>query len=178
MELTEMGSVLSAVSLKALLRRDPPLVQGLLDEETQVQPNGIDLSLQSVQTFSSAGQLGFVSKDRVLPEMVDIPFLDDRVHLPAGCYLVTFNEIVNLPLNLMALGRPRSSLLRMGVNVGTAVWDAGYHGRSQSLLVVHHPLGVTLTRDARLIQLVFIELDSVTHGYAGRYQHENIRTEK
>lgn len=173
-----MGSVLSAASLKQHLESDPPLVQGLLDKDTQVQPNGIDLSLQKVQAFANAGQLGFSSKDRVLPEMTDLPYENDRVHLPAGCYLVTFNEIVNLPLNLMALGRPRSSLLRMGVNVGTAVWDAGYQGRSQSLLVVHHPEGVTLTRNARLIQLVFIELDSATQGYTGKYQHENIQSEK
>jgi dUTP pyrophosphatase len=173
-----MGSVLSAASLKQLLRRDPPLVEGLLDEELQVQPNGIDLSLQSVQTFDNAGQLGFSSSDRVLPGMMDLAFVGDRIHLTAGSYLVTFNEIVHLPLNLMALGRPRSSLLRMAVNVGTAVWDAGYHGRSQSLLVVHHPQGVSLTRNARLIQLVFIALDDTTHGYTGIYQNENMPVEK
>jgi len=171
-----MGSVLSATSIREFLHHDPPLVEGLLDEALQVQPNGIDLSLQGVQSFTNAGQLGFSSSDRVLPGMTDLAFDGDRIHLPAGSYLVTFNEIVHLPLNLMALGRPRSSLLRMAVNVGTAVWDAGYHGRSQSLLVVHHPQGVSLMRNARLIQLVFIALDDSTQGYAGIYQNENIRS--
>ena len=50
----------------------------------------------------------------------------------------------------MALGRPRSSLLRCGASLHTAVWDAGYRGRSQSLLVVHHPAGLRLGRDARV----------------------------
>ena len=74
----------------------------------------------------------------------------------------------------MALGRPRSSLLRCGVNVGTAVWDAGYSGRSQSLLVVHNPSGFSLEKNARLTQLVFFELTGESEGYQGIYQGENI----
>ena len=61
----------------------------------------------------------------------------------------------------MALGRPRSSLLRSGVALHTAVWDAGYRGRSQSLLTVHHPEGFRLQRDARLAQLVFFRLSNL-----------------
>jgi dUTP pyrophosphatase len=74
----------------------------------------------------------------------------------------------------MAFGRPRSSLLRCGVTIGTAVWDAGYSGRSQSLLVVHHPKGFTIQKDARLTQLVFLTLSNDTEGYHGAYQRENI----
>ena len=58
----------------------------------------------------------------------------------------------------MALGKPRSSLLRSGVAIHNAVWDAGYQGRSQALLVVYHPRGFTLSRDARVLQLVFFLL--------------------
>ncbi|HLB27762.1 MAG TPA: deoxyuridine 5'-triphosphate nucleotidohydrolase, partial [Dehalococcoidales bacterium] len=72
------------------------------------------------------------------------------------------------------LGRPRSSLLRCGVTVNTAVWDAGYSGRSQSLLVVYNPLGFRLQKDARVVQLVFFRLTGETEGYKGAYQGENI----
>ena len=75
----------------------------------------------------------------------------------------------------MALGRPRSSLLRSGVSLHTAVWDAGYQGRSQSLLTVHHAGGFRLQRDARLAQLVFFRLSSPpSQGYQGRYQGEGL----
>ena len=74
----------------------------------------------------------------------------------------------------MALGRPRSSLLRCGVTVNTAVWDAGYSGRSQSLLVVYNPLGFRLQKDARVVQLVFFRLTGETKGYQGKYQGENL----
>jgi dUTP pyrophosphatase len=74
----------------------------------------------------------------------------------------------------MALARPRSSLLRCGVTVNTAVWDAGYSGRSQSLMVVYNSHGFRLQRNARLVQLVFLRLTEETEGYHGAYQRENI----
>ena len=74
----------------------------------------------------------------------------------------------------MALGAPRSSLLRCGVTVHMAVWDAGYSGRSQSLLVVFNPQGFRCERNARVAQLVFMELANETEGYRGIYQGENI----
>ena len=83
--------------------------------------------------------------------------------------------MINLPTDVMALGRPRSSLLRSGVTVGTAVWDPGYQGRSQCLFVVHNNAGFRLERNARIIQLVFFHLDSPSEmGYQGIYQNENL----
>ena len=169
-----MGSVLSAARIRELQKNDPPLIEGLLDEGQQIQPNGVDLSLLSVQAFASGGQLGGSNTERVLPQMNELEFKDGWIDLPSGQYLVTFNEIVHLPVEVMALGRPRSSLLRMAVSVGTAVWDAGYNGRSQSLLVVYNPQGVRLQRNARLLQLVFFEIDGGTHAYDGFFQNENI----
>jgi dUTP pyrophosphatase len=62
----------------------------------------------------------------------------------------------------------------MGVHVPTAVWDAGYAGRGEGLLVVSNPRGVRLQRGARVVQLVVWRLsESAPLGYAGRYQHEN-----
>jgi dUTP pyrophosphatase len=75
----------------------------------------------------------------------------------------------------MALGRPRSSLGRCGATIHTAVWDAGYRGRSTSLLVVSNPHGFAVERDARVMQLVFFSLARpASEGYAGAYQGENI----
>ena len=102
---------------------------------------------------------------------------DDAGWLPlaAGSYLITFNEVVNLPLDLMALGRPRSSLLRSGVSIHTAVWDAGYRGRSQALLNVFNPAGYRVQKDARMLQLVFFRLEQpLSRGYQGRFLGENL----
>ena len=96
------------------------------------------------------------------------------MELMPGSYIITYNEIVHIPTNLMALARPRSSLLRCGVNIGTAVWDAGYSGRSQSLMLVYNSSGFRVQKNARVAQLIFMPLTTETDGYSGKYQNENI----
>ena len=164
-----------------------PLVSGYVDLAEQLQPNGFDLTLGQVAQFAGAdgsggdtggggGRLGVSGADRELPSTRPLPGADgDWWHLEPGAYLATFNEIVSLPRNLMALCRPRSTLLRSGVALHTGVWDAGYCGRGQALLTVHHPGGWRAQRNARIAQLVFLPLaEADAHGYAGVYQHDGI----
>lgn len=169
---------LNRAAIAGLIAGDPPLLEECPDINEQLQPNGFDVSLRSVSAFdadSMPGSIGASNADRALPESADVSFDSDGwLHLKPGPYLITFNEIVNLPRHIMALARPRSSLLRSGVAIHTAVWDAGYSGRSQALLTVHHPAGFRIRRDARVAQLVFFPLDADDpQGYAGRYQNEN-----
>ena len=176
---TTMRGALNRDAIAALLADVPPLLESCPDLQSQLQPNGIDITIHSVARCSAGsgpGAIGILNADRVLPDPTVIDFDPDGwTLLPPGEYVVTFNEIVNLPRWLMALGRPRSSLLRMGIALHTAVWDAGYSGRSQALLVVHHADGLRLQRDARIAQLVFFPLsEPVPRGYNGRYQRENL----
>jgi dUTP pyrophosphatase len=65
--------------------------------------------------------------------------------------------------------------LRCGVSIHNAVWDAGYSGRSQSLMVVYNQQGFRLYRNARIVQMVFFFLNrEVAQGYQGMFQGENI----
>jgi dUTP pyrophosphatase len=167
--------VLSGNDIRRLMKQEPPLVEGWINLDEQVQTNGFDLTLRDVALMKSAGKIMAANSQRVLADLSPLTFDgDDCLDLAAGVYMITYNEIVHLPKNIMAVGRPRSSLLRCGVNVGTAVWDAGYEGRSQSLLVVHNPRGFRVQKNARLTQLVFFELTGESEGYNGVYQGENI----
>ena len=170
------GNPLNSEEIFRLLEGNPPLIEGYVSLESQLQPNGFDLSMRNVSAFESPGAIGSADTDRVLADASLIAYdADGWIGLAPGPYLVTFNEVVNLPLDIMALGRPPSSLLRSGVALHTAVWDAGYRGRSQSLLTVHHSDGFRLQRDARLAQLVFFRLSSPpSQGYQGRYQGEGL----
>jgi dUTP pyrophosphatase len=171
-----MGSVLSNQSIHDLVSNIPPLIDSYLSLNEQLQPNGFDLTLNNIQTIESEGIIGANPNDRVIPTAQILPFDDsDWIDLPRGSFLITFNEIVALPMNIMAFGRPRSSLLRSGVAIHTAVWDAGYKGRSQALLVVYNSNGYRVQKYARLMQLVFLYLDQhTTQSYKGTYQHENL----
>ncbi len=170
--------VLGRPTLLARLAAVPPLVEGLADPSTQVQPHGIDVRVECVWRFASAGALArdVPGRDgRALPDYAPVPFgATGAVHLTADAYLVRFAEIVHLPVDLMALGRPRSTLLRCGAALHTAVWDAGYVGRSEALLVVSNPHGLRLERGARICQLVFFPLDAPSSGYTGSYQGEHL----
>jgi dUTP pyrophosphatase len=167
--------VLSGNDVRRLIAGKPPLVEGWLDLDAQVQPNGFDLTLRDVAAVTSAGRITLDNRHRQVSDLAPLAFGEgDEMELAAGTYMVTYNEVVRLPKNIMALGRPRSSLLRCGVSVGTAVWDAGYVGRSQSLLVVHNPRGFRVQRNARITQLIFFKLSGESEGYKGTYQGENI----
>ena len=170
------GACLDKSSIAQMLEANPPLIEGYPDLTAQLQPNGFDLTLAEVAAFGEPGVLGETNAQRFLAEATPLSFASDStIRLEPGAYRVTFNETVNLPLDIMALGRPRSSLLRSGVGVHTAVWDAGYRGRSQALLVVYHPDGYRVQRDARLMQLIFFRMETAaSRGYQGRFQSENI----
>ena len=168
------GNVLNRETISAMVDGPYPLIENYVSLEDQLQPNGFDLSLHKVSRLTVPGRIGADNADRLLPATEPLEFdADGWLTLPPGPHLITFNEIVNLPLTLMALGYPRSSLLRSGAAIHTAVWDAGFCGRSQSLLVVYHPIGYRLQHNARLMQLVFQYLDNRTsEGYQGRFWGE------
>lgn len=155
-------------------------VEAMIDPGAQTQMCGAELTLQKVERFLTAGSLAFDNKERRLPETEGIEFdASDSVDLGPEPYLVTFNEIVDIPKDMAAIARPRSSLLRMGATMETALWDPGYRGRSQSLLVVYNSHGLRLKRNARLMQLVFMRLEKVAEKvYSGVYQGENICDKK
>lgn len=171
------GSVLSKSQIRVLLKNKPPLIEEMIDVNTQLQPNGIDLTVKHIEKIVGAGCIDFSNKERKLSETVELDFDDDRLFLPTGSYKVLFNEVIHLPKDIMAIGAPRTSLIRCGVTVETGFWDAGYEGRSESLLVVFNEKGFYVKKNARILQLVFIRLPqkiAAGSGYMGIYQSEHI----
>lgn len=171
-----MRTILSKKDILDLIRQKPSLIEDFIKLEDQLQPNGFDLTLREVASVQSGGKIGVSNSLRVLSDLNPLPFKGEEfLFLGPGSYVITYNEIVHLPKKVMALGAPRSSLLRCGVTVHMAVWDAGYSGRSQSLLVVFNPQGFQIQKNSRLAQLVFMELADETEAYNGAYQGENIK---
>lgn len=169
------STILTDRDILALINGVPPLIEDYVDLEQQIQPNGFDLTVREIHQFPEAGTLGFSNEERVIPNTHPLrPGVDGAYHLSPGPYRLIFNELVNLPLDLTAVGYPRSSLMRVGVTVYSAVWDAGYRGRGSCLMVVHNPAGFRLRPNARVMQLLFTRLSgTVGEGYAGRYQGEH-----
>ena len=143
--------------------------------EGQMQPCGIDMTLKEVHSLSDSGAIDFDNSKRKISKSAPLAFdSEGKLHLVQGCYKIIYNEYVSVPLDACAFGFPRSSLLRCGADVRCAVWDPGYHGRSESLLVVSSQHGIMLHKNAKVMQLVFVRLESAAHkGYEGQYKGEN-----
>jgi dUTP pyrophosphatase len=172
---TSVKTILSKQDIQNLIDHKPPLIEDYVNLTEQLQPNGFDLTLREIAMLQTGGRIGVSNTQRMVSNLVPLVFdRQDFLDLVSGAYVITFNEVVHLPKNVMALGAPRSSLLRCGVTVHMAVWDAGYSGRSQSLMVVYNSQTFRVQRNARIAQLVFFELTGETEGYSGTYQGENI----
>ncbi|RLE72456.1 MAG: deoxyuridine 5'-triphosphate nucleotidohydrolase [Thermoprotei archaeon] len=168
--------ILSKQEILEMIKSEPPLVKDFIDLEIQLQPAGIDLTLRQVFNIKDKGQLDFTNDERIIPKREKLTFNSQGwVFLPPGEYLVQYNEIIQLPLNIAALGKPRSSLLRMGATVFSAVWDPGYKGRGFGLLVVFNKHGISLKKNSRILQLSFLKLSTkVREGYKGLYLGEGL----
>lgn len=167
------GSVLNSQEIEKKVLYDN-LISDYIDLSVQIQPNGFDCTLRSIARLKGHGRIDFDNSERELPEIEMLPFDNNWVFLPKGVYRAHLNEIINLDRNIMAIGKPRSTLIRAGANLLTAVWDAGYKGRSEIGLVVYNEKGLWLKRNARIMQLIFIKLTGETQSYRGAYQGENI----
>ena len=151
------------------------IVTSCIDASKQVQPVGVDLTIQKIETYRNVGSIDFDNSKRQLPALSDTGRFDEFWLLKPGAYLVTFNEVVDVPPDVMGIARPRSSLLRMGATIETSVWDPGYKGRSQSMLVVHNLNGIKIYDNAKVAQIIFIKTESQSDVlYSGKYQGENL----
>ena len=144
-------------------------------DDGQVQPNGVDLTLDVVFEQLEPGRIGRDGKQ--IGERIARPLEEleertpDTYYLPEGSYVARYGERIRIPEGHVGFVYPRSSLMRNSCMLNTAVWDAGYEGRGEGLLQVHHD--VEIERGARIAQLVLAEA-AHEDVYDGSYQGENL----
>jgi len=148
---------------------------GAPDDALQRQPAGYDLTLQAISRFSGTGAVDLTNERRVLPDATPVPWPTDGslARLSPGGYLVTYNEVISVPADAAGIVLPRSSLMRCGATLHSALWDPGYTGRGQGLLTVFNDL--ELYPDARIGQFILLKMEQQADSlYSGRYQGENL----
>lgn len=163
--------ILNKKEIKELIMGNPPLIENFIDLETQLQPAGIDLTVNKIEYFNIENECdnnGVIDFDNTLRK---IPRLEKVLtyNLKIGTYKLTFNEKVNIPKNIVGLGRPRSTLFRCGCTISSGIWDSGYSGTGQALLIVNYPISVL--ENARIFQLQFVMCND-TEIYNGIYQNK------
>lgn len=91
--------------------------------------------------------------------------------LPCGaCTLVPSIERVELPADLAATLRCRSSLARRGVLIGGGFVDPGFRGQLTLCLTNMGSESITFAEGDRIVQMVVQEVRNGDRLYRGRYQ--------
>jgi len=144
----------------------------LIDPKKQIQPAGIDLTVSKIFKLNGIGSIDFSNEKRILPKYEEIKLDKDSWFLNEGIYNITINEYINLPKEIAAVVLPRSSVLVCGIEVHTALWDPGYHGRGVIYINVKRP--VKIYKNARIAQMVFFEIKEPYEMYNGNYNGEDL----
>ncbi|MCD2201761.1 deoxyuridine 5'-triphosphate nucleotidohydrolase [Halobacterium sp. KA-6] len=140
--------------------------------EAQVQPNGVDLTVETVLEQREPGRIG--TEGKTIGDRQPVEPSDDGTEtftLTPGGYILQYAETIAIPEDHVGFLYPRSSLMRNSCMLNTAVWDAGYTGKGEGLLQVHHE--VELERGARVAQLVLADAEHA-ETYDGSYQGERV----
>lgn len=171
MDMEILGPVWSGKAMK------PYINEGKLRSD-QIQPNGIDLTVDKIFIVINEGILSSHSRpyDQVeLEEYKPTGFHGIRERgwfLRPGYYLVEWTEKVRIPDNAIGLISPRSTLIRFGGTIHGALWDRGYFGKGRSGLILYHNL--LLEQGIRLAQMIFINATTGDKTYDGQYQYEQL----
>lgn len=137
--------------------------------EAQIQPNGVDVTVEEIERPTGGGEVTIEGKR--IGDREPVTPTEDRFALTRGTYIVRYAERVRIPNEHVGFILPRSTLLRNGCSLHTAVWDSGYEGRGEGSLTVGAPIDIE--PGARIGQLVFAAADHVG-AYQGSYQHERL----
>lgn len=145
-----------------------------LDEEA-IQPNGVDLSIGKLYRLDGNARLrndGYEKPDRVPVSTEEYNGVEYHQVDQRNAYIIKYAEKIHIPESHIGLVLPRSRLMRCGLGVDTAVWDAGYEGVGEGQLVANQP--ASLEAGMRVAQIVFARTEPLEESYDGSHQGEGL----
>lgn len=155
-------------------------------KDKDYQPSGLDLRLGKVfyLDFERDEVYGLIDGEKYLPKHLPIkPILmqcgeDDYVAgwklMPQQPYICQVKDQIKIGENNAQFYLPRSTLLRAGVNVYTALGDLGYNGHLSFLVINHGARPFFIGEGERFAQLVDFEVKGGSESYDGDYQEKEI----
>ena len=152
-------------------------------KEDQYQPAGIDLTLGDVMLLEHDNDAiyGLLKDAKVLPKQKKMStskiIIDGKVKEvfklePHMVYIGVTAEKIKIDKNSGQSYKPRSSLLRAGIDVRTAFGDPGFHGHLSFLLVNHTDYFFVMEKGVSFAQLIDMNVTDVVKEYDGDYNEE------
>jgi len=157
-----------------------PLVEYLgKDQIEMIEGTTVDLRLGAV--YRPVGNARLMRESRITPEIekiMDIEKSPDGVlHVSGGEYLLFQTiEQVNLPEDMFAYIRPRTTLIRSGIPLETAFISPNYQGRL-TVGMKHQGTGdVEIQMGFRILCIAFFPIDGKAVPYRGVWQGDRVST--
>lgn len=151
-------------------------------EDEDYQPSGLDLRVGKVFVLEDGSMASLHEGEKHLPNQIELPIgnvmelalYDGWVLDPHRPYMFEVQEQIKIGDNNAQFYLPRSSLLRAGVNVYTALGDLGYNGHLRFLVINHRNGPFFIQKGERFAQLVDFEVRGGSESYDGDYQEEEV----
>lgn len=142
-------------------------------DESMIQMHALDIRIDKVQYISGCAEIPKDGKTVQANKADNTPLIGpdgrDYWHLFPGVYSFDAFQSVSMADGEAGWLVPRSSLTRNGVDVRSALYDAGYQGGVNGIIVVHNPGGIKIERGARIAQFVIVKAETAKL-YDGQYQ--------
>lgn len=145
------------------------------------QPSGLDLNLGAVYELDNSEPVYSLLEDKKnIPKHLicekDIYFKkeegrDGWILFPNKPYILEVDRQVDIG-NSAQMYLPRSTLLRAGVNIMTALGDLGYCGKLSFLAINYHSKPFFIEEGVRFAQLVDFRVVDSSFVYNGDYQND------
>lgn len=142
--------------------------------EQNVQQQGIDIRVRAIYDLSGLGVIPAEGKT-TKPNSTPIkPGLNGLWTLNAGYYEVEFEEGCNLPNNIGAQLKSRSSLVRCGGDIRSGHFDPGFNTKHMGgYMKLERP--IQIEPGACLAQVITFVSNEVENTYNGQWQGDKQR---
>lgn len=140
-------------------KKDSPLITPF--NEDHLQGASYDISMSNiVHVFNDAVKTVNIADTRALESLYkEIDIEGETFVIKPGEYiLVTLNEKICVPINMVAHIRPRTKFTRLGLIITDQHCNPGYEGILQIGIRNVSPNSIVLTQDLQIGQFVFEEL--------------------
>lgn len=170
------------IGTNELLRlvKENKLVEDLSERELE-NPEGAGFDLRVGEVFRiKEGEAFLGETERFTPETELIAGFgkEKEITLKPGEYiLVKTIEKVNLPDNIAAIFRPRSTLQRSGIGLFTATASPGYSGELSFGMCNLGKNNFRLELGARIVHILFFNTSENFSSYRGQWQGGRVSTE-
>lgn len=155
-----------------------PFVNAGIVDDKQIQQVSIDLRVDSISMIEDGNFIGVngnklvSSTDKYDSLLTSEPSKGQRYQLLPGFYRVDFEESIIVPSNKAFQVIHRSSLLRSGTLITSAIYDPGFKGKLGAFMIVNHP--ITIEKGARIACLYGFDCRELETAllYNGQYQNQ------